>query len=76
MSSANISRITFDPAQCNGKPCIRHMRIRVADVLALLANGLTNAQILEEMPDLELEDIQACLLFAISRIEHPILKAA
>lgn len=76
MKTGLLSRITFDPSQCSGKPCIRHMRIRVADVLALLASGLTNAQILEEMPDLEQDDIQASLLFAISRIEHPILKAA
>ena len=69
-------RITFNINQCNGKPCIRGMRIRVADVLALLAAGLTTEQVVKEMPDLEAEDVQACLLFAISRIDHPVLKAA
>lgn len=59
--SQNLSeRITF-----NGKPCIRGMRISVSDVLALLANGLSNEEILLEMPDLESDDIKACLFFAI-----------
>ena len=71
-----LSRITYDVNQCGGKPCIRNMRIRVSDVLSLLANGLTNQEVIEELPDLMLEDIQACLLFAISRIDHPIVKAA
>ena len=70
-----LSRITFNSKQSNGKPCVRGMRIRVADVLALLANELSTEQIVEEMPDLEAKDIQACLLFAISRIDHPVLKA-
>lgn len=58
-----LSRITYDINQCGGKPCIRNMRIRVSDVLSLLANGLTSQQVVEEMPDLKLEDIQACLLW-------------
>ena len=49
---ANLTeRITVNPEQCNGRPCIRGMRIRVTDVLDLLANGLTSEQILEELPD-------------------------
>lgn len=59
-----MDRITVDPEQCGGRPCIRGMRIRVSDVLDLLANGLSPEQILEEMPDLELADIQASLKFA------------
>lgn len=66
-------RITVDPEQCGGRPCIRGMRIRVTDVLDLLANGLTNDQVLAELPDLELEDIQACLSFASWRLDHPIM---
>ncbi len=54
-------RITVDPEQCGGRPCIRGMRIRVSDVLDLLASGLTPDEILAEMPDLELEDIRASL---------------
>jgi uncharacterized protein (DUF433 family) len=76
MNTENLSRITFNANQCHGKPCIRGMRIRVSDVLSLLSNGLTQEQILAEMPDLEAADIQACLLFAISRVDHPVLKAA
>ena len=59
-----IERITVNPKQCGGRPCIRGMRIRVTDVLELYAAGLTTEQILEEMPDLEPEDLQASLLFA------------
>jgi uncharacterized protein (DUF433 family) len=70
------SRITFNSNQCGGKPCVRGMRIRVSDVLSLLANGLSTNQIIEELPDLEAEDIQACLVYAISRIDHPVLIAA
>ncbi len=68
-------RITVDPEQCGGRPCIRGMRIRVSDVLDLLANGLTPEQILEELPDLELEDIRACLRFASRRLDHPVVAA-
>ena len=73
----NISeRITIDPNQCGGRPCIRGMRIRVSDVLDLFAAGLTKEQILDEMPDLELGDLDAALQFAARRIDHPILVAA
>ena len=69
------SRITFNPDQCGGRPCIRGMRIRVTDVLDLLANGLSFQEILAEMPDLETEDIVACLQFATRRIDHPVITA-
>jgi len=68
-----MERITVDPEQCGGRPCIRGMRIRVSDVLDLLANGLTPEQVLEELPDLELEDIRACLRFASRRLDHPVV---
>jgi len=57
-------RITVNPEQCGGRPCIRWMRIRVIDVLDLLAAGSSPAEILEELPDLEMADIQAALRFA------------
>lgn len=73
---ANVSeRITVDPEQCGGRPCIRGMRIRVTDVLDLLANGLTPEQVLQELPDLEPEDVQACLRFASRRLGHPVVAA-
>jgi len=64
-------RITVNADQYGGRPCIRGMRIRVTDVLDLLANGLTPQQILKEMSDLEAEDIQACLKFSSGRVNHP-----
>ncbi len=73
--SAWQEHITTNPAQCGGRPCIRGMRIRVVDVLDLLAAGLTQEQILEELPDLELLDIEAALKYAGSKPDHPIIAA-
>ncbi len=73
---ANIAnRITVNPNQCGGRPCVRGMRIRVIDVLDLLTSGMTQNQVLEELPDLEPEDVTACLQFARNRLDHPILAA-
>ncbi|NEQ57189.1 MAG: DUF433 domain-containing protein [Moorea sp. SIO4A1] len=58
-----LKRITINPRQCGGRPCIRGMRIRVSDILDLFAAGLTAEQILAEMPDLEANDLQAALLY-------------
>ncbi len=69
------SRITINPKQCAGRPCIRGMRIRVLDVLDLFAAGLSATQILEEMPDLEQEDLQAALQYAARQLDHPVLAA-
>lgn len=70
-----FGRITVDAKQCGGRHCIRGMRIRVTDILDLLASGLTAQQVLEELPDLELADIEAALRFASRRMDHPILTA-
>jgi len=69
-------RITVNPGQCGGRPCIRGMRIRVVDVLELLAAGLTFIEVLEELPDLEMADLQAIMKFVARRIDHPVLIAA
>jgi uncharacterized protein (DUF433 family) len=71
----NLQRITTNPKQCGGRPCIRGMRIRVIDVLDLLAAGLTSQQIIEELPDLEIKDIEAVLKFARDRLDHPVITA-
>lgn len=77
MTTTNLSeRITVNPNQCGGRPCIRGMRIRVIDVLELQANGLSPAEILEELPDLEMEDLQAVARYAIRRLDHPVLAVA
>ena len=73
MNLAN--RITINPEQCGGRPCIRGMRIRVTDVLDLFAAGLSAEQILEELPDLEADDLRACLQFAARRLDHPVVVA-
>ncbi len=61
---SQVHRITLDPAQCGGRPCIRGMRVRVKDVLDLLAAGASREEILEDYPYLEPEDITAALEFA------------
>jgi uncharacterized protein (DUF433 family) len=66
-------RITTNPRQCGGRPCVRGMRIRVSDVLDLLAAGLSSKQVLEELPDLQEDDIRAVLQFASRRVDHPVL---
>jgi uncharacterized protein (DUF433 family) len=68
-----LQRITVNPKQCGGRPCIRGMRIRVSDVLDFFAAGLTAKKILEELPDLEPDDVKACMLYARRRIDHPVL---
>jgi uncharacterized protein (DUF433 family) len=68
-------RITVNANQCGGRPCIRGMRIRVIDVRDLLAAGLTQEQVLDELPDLEKEDIEAALKYASSKINHPVVAA-
>jgi uncharacterized protein (DUF433 family) len=64
--------ITIDPNKRSGKPCIRGMRISVYDVLSWLAEGMTEADIIEDYPELKHEDIAACLSFAANR-EHNIV---
>ncbi len=62
-------RITIDPAVMSGKPCIRGLRVTVANVLRQLANHPTSAEILASYPYLEAEDIDACLAYAALRVE-------
>lgn len=69
-------RITFNPEQCGGRPCIRGMRIRVKDVLEMLAANVSEKEILEDFPYLEPDDIRACLEYAAQEVDHPILIAA
>jgi uncharacterized protein (DUF433 family) len=75
VTTSLANRITVDPQQCGGRPCVRGMRIRVSDVLDLLASGLSASDVLAEMPDLEPEDLEACLRFASRYLDHPVLVA-
>jgi uncharacterized protein (DUF433 family) len=70
-----LDRITVNPNQCGGRPCIRGMRIRVTDVLDLLAAGQSQSEILSAYPYLEADDISACLRYAVRRLDHPTLAA-
>jgi uncharacterized protein (DUF433 family) len=76
MAQNLLERITLDPGKRGGKPCIRHMRITVYDVLGWLASGMTQQDILADYPELEIEDIQACLTFAADRERRMVRIAA
>ena len=71
-----MERITFNPNQCGGRPCIRGMRIRVKDVLDLVAAGIPESEILADFPDLEADDIKASLEYAAAQLDHPVLVAS
>ncbi|MBI3210735.1 MAG: DUF433 domain-containing protein [Candidatus Solibacter usitatus] len=64
MQAANFERITVNPTEMGGVPCIRGLRIPVATVLRMLAGGMTETEILADYPDLQTEDIRECLRFA------------
>jgi uncharacterized protein (DUF433 family) len=69
-------RITFDPEQCGGRPCIRGMRIRVKDILDMLAGGASRSEILDDCAYLEDADITAALEYAARQMDHPVLRVA
>lgn len=71
-----VNRVTVDPGQCGGRPCIRGMRIRVKDLLDMLAEGTSPEEILADYPDLEAKDIQACIAYASRYLDHSVLVAA
>jgi uncharacterized protein (DUF433 family) len=70
--STLLNRITVDPELCGGRPCIRGLRVRVKDVLDMLAGGVTRAEILEDFPYLEDDDITAALEFASRAADQPV----
>ena len=71
-----LDRITIDPDQCGGRPCIRGMRIRVRDVLDMLAGGASAETILKDFPYLEADDIRASIAYAAAQLDHPVVVAA
>jgi uncharacterized protein (DUF433 family) len=73
---SELHRITVRPEQCAGRPCIRGLRVRVKDVLDLLASGASHEEILADYPYLESEDITAALEFAALQSDHPVLRIA
>jgi uncharacterized protein (DUF433 family) len=73
MENELLKRITSNPQIFNGKPIIRGMRFKVADVLDYLASGMTPDELLNDFPYLEREDISACLFYAAKKTDHPII---
>lgn len=71
-----MDRITFKPGRCGGRPCVRDSRIRVQDVLELLAAGMSVEEILADYPYLEPDDLRACLAYAAREVSHSILFTA
>jgi len=76
MNASYLDRITTNPSQCGGRPCIRGMRVRVKDILEMLGAGMSEKVILDEFPYLQKEDILAALQFAAAMSDTPVLRAA
>jgi uncharacterized protein (DUF433 family) len=74
--SGLLERITIERDKCGGHPCIRGMRMRVTDVLEMLAAGESAESILDYHPDLEPDDIRACLAYAARELGHPVIVSA
>ncbi|ALG84444.1 DUF433 domain-containing protein [Gordonia phthalatica] len=71
-----LDRISIDPEVVHGRPAVRGTRMRVSDVLSLLASGATQDEILEDYPFLTVDDIRACLAYAAAQIDHTVLTAS
>jgi uncharacterized protein (DUF433 family) len=71
-----LERITIENGKCGGRPCIRNMRIRVIDILQMLAGGMTPETILADYDELEPDDIKASLAYAARELDHPVIVSA
>jgi uncharacterized protein (DUF433 family) len=71
-----LKRIILEPGKCGGRPCIRGLRIRVSDILELLASGASFEEILSDYPSLEREDIVAAIEYAAHQADHVVLHAS
>ena len=76
MAAGPLDRITVEPGKCAGKPCIRGMRIAVADVLGWLAAGMSHTEILADYPELTEDDIRAALAYAADRERRTVTASA
>jgi uncharacterized protein (DUF433 family) len=72
--TSRLDRITTDPAVLGGRPCIRGLRVRVKDILDLLASGASRGDILADYPYLEDDDIAAALEYAAQHVDHPVIR--
>jgi uncharacterized protein (DUF433 family) len=71
-----LERITVEPDKCGGRPCIRGLRVRVTDILGMLAEGASHEEILKDFPYLEPDDIMAALAYAARQSDHAVLQTA
>jgi uncharacterized protein (DUF433 family) len=71
---SRLERITVDPEVFGGRPCIRGLRVRVKDILDMLAAGATRSEILEDFPYLEADDISAAIEYAARHVDHPVIR--
>lgn len=76
MQLAGYPRIAVDPAICGGRPIVAGTRVRVSDILEMLAGGADEAEIVADFPYVKAEDIRACLAYAASVADHPVVIAA
>jgi uncharacterized protein (DUF433 family) len=76
MSSALLERITVEPGKCGGRPCIRGTRMRVSDVLELLANGASTEEVLSDHPSLVRDDVLAAIAYAAVHMSHAVIRVA
>lgn len=76
MSSALLERITIEPGKCGGRPCIRGTRMRVSDVLELLANGASFEEVLADHPSLIRDDLLAAIAYAAVQTSHAVVRVA
>jgi uncharacterized protein (DUF433 family) len=72
--ASRLDRITADPEILGGRPCIRGMRVRVKDILDMLADGASRSDILSDFPYLEEDDISAALEYAAQHVDHPVIR--
>jgi len=71
-----LELITVEPGKCGGRPCIRELRIRVTDILGMLAEGVSHEEVLRDFPYLKPDDIRAALAYAARRADHAVLQPA
>jgi uncharacterized protein (DUF433 family) len=76
MSESLLARITIEPGKCGGRPCIRGQRMRVSDVLEMLASGATIEEIVADHPTLERDDVLAAIAYAAVQTSHPVVRVA
>jgi len=76
MNNERLKRITVEEGKCGGRPCIRGLRIRVSDILDLLATGASFEEILSDYPSLEREDIIAAIEYAAHQTDHAVFQVS